>query len=361
MVSCGIPFDDQMVSRAQNRAQKLIREHTLCPTLGPSIQTLLRKEYRRSQVLDLATYSRQAVVLNSAIWNRLFDGVAGAPNLVNVELEVMSSALLRKDLKNTNSLASCIMFDVKLRNHLIRTLDGNRACWKTEALARRLCSDPTVQKENISPNGSGTMFFWGVDNRGRRVPLYLNGESAKQQALSGIDDRGNVITMPFSTKAIDEGLASGKLLPSLFTSFLVVSLARGVACAGGYFQCEYLPAMQHCIVEALKQTDGYDVVAHQVASVTTDTYLSGMIAVMSRVGDDCFVPAGPIEILAGGGLNDTEITRLQALTVKDAHLCALSETLQDLPVEKKDTLPPGWETELAMDRTIPFEDRIIIR
>ena len=93
--------------------------------------------------------------------------------------------------------------------------------------------------------------------------------------LYGIDDRGNGLELPYSPESIRDGLNQGKLLPSIFTSFLVVSLARGLVCAGGYFQCEYLPAMQRGIVNALKKTGGYDEIAPIVSNVTTNVLSIG--------------------------------------------------------------------------------------
>jgi len=140
---------------------------------------------------------------------------------------------------------------------------------------------------------------------------------------------------------------------------LVVSLARGLVCAGGYFQCEYLPAMQRGIVKALKQAGGYDDIARLVANVTTDVYLSAMTAVMTRIGSDALIPAGPVEILAGGGLGPDDIERVRTLTVKDAHLSAMFETLPDLPFLPEQT--PDWKTKLAADTSWLLNDKVVVK
>lgn len=361
MVSCTGPFDQDMIKRAQRRANKLIDDQMLCATLNQPIQTLLSDEYCKSPVINLPSYSKQAVVLNHAIWKRLFNNRHRAPELVTIELEEISTRLLLHDIKNTNSLAHCILFDAELRENIFKELDGKRACWKTKKLLGRLHADYSGQNSVPAASRCGTMLFWGLDNRGWRIPLYLNPKNSKKETLCGIDDRGNALEMPFSVKSINEGLANKKILPSLFTSMMAISLARGVTCAGGYFQCDYLPAMQHGLVKALKNTGGYDIAAQYVANIPTDTYLSGMIAVMSRMNANALVPAGPVEIIAAGGLDNSDVERMQSLTIKDMHLSALSETLPDLPAEKNKRLPPNWKAELAADLAHRLNDKIVIK
>ncbi|WP_054691408.1 hypothetical protein [Desulfosarcina cetonica] len=256
MVSSAKPFKMDMIHRAKKRLRKMIRDRILPVSVEPSIIALLEKEYARSDVLDLPTYSQQSVVMNHALWNRIFKAPKRFPDLVVLELEKVAMALLEKDLRDHNSLAHCVMFDPELRRNVFTNLDGSRACWQTSALLRRLHADDTAGNWKDMPCSCGTMLFWGLDARGRRVPLYLETDSGNAALLRGIDDRGNVLEMPFSIDAILEALSSNTILPSVFTSLLVISLARGVTCVGGYFQCEYLPSMQAGLVKALNDTEG---------------------------------------------------------------------------------------------------------
>jgi len=359
LVSVAGPVNEDMIKRAEKRIDKLVRDKTVCPSLAESVHTILQKEYRAPMVLDSVNYSQQAVVLNSAIWKRMFCGLNSAPEIVCLELEKISAALLDKDLKNSDSLISVIMFDEKLRENTFGELDGKKACWQTKKLLKRLQRDPLDPSEIRTTGGCGTMLFWGLDDRGNRVPLYLDTASKNRQRLYGIDDRGSGLELPYSPESIRDGLNRGKLLPSIFTSFIVVSLARGLVCAGGYFQGEYLPAMQRGIVNALKKTGGYDEIAQLVSNVTTNVYLSGMTAVMSRIGYDFLIPAGPVEILAGGGIRPDDIERMRSLTVKEAHLSAMFETLPDLPSLVRQT--PNWKTKLAADTARLLNNRVVIK
>ena len=62
---------------------------------------------------------------------------------------------------------------------------------------------------------------------------------------------------------------------------------------------------------ALSNTPGYDIVVQHVSGVKADTYLSGMIAIMSKINNQYLVPAGPIEILSNGGLKQADITKAE--------------------------------------------------
>ena len=359
LVSNVQPFDREMVLRAHRSLAKLLNDSAIGASLAEAARWLLLKSYCASTVMNSQSYSQQAVILNNTIWKRLFSGRVSVPELVCLELEKISSELLVEDLTNTESLASFIMFDATLCENVFEELNGKRACWQTEKLLKRLHACLLNETKKPAAKGCGTMLFWGLNDRGRKVPLYLDTVTGNSKKLRGVDDRGNILELPFSPKSIIEGLNRNKLLPSLFTSFLVVSLARGVVCAGGYFQCEYLPAMQRGVVNALEKAGGYDGVARHVSNVTTDTYLSGMIAAMTRVNNDYLVPAGPIEILAAGGFKEDDIVQLQSITVKDAHVAALTETLQDLPLWTRQA--PNWKTHLALNIAPLLENKVVIK
>ena len=245
LVSVADPVNEDMIKRAEKRIDKLVNDNTICASLAEPVHTILQKEYRTPAVMDLINYSQQAVVLNNAIWKRMFSGLSSVPEMVCLELEKISGALLDKDLENSESLISSIMFDEKLRENTFEELDGKKACWQTKKLLRRLHSDPLDESEMRSTRGCGTMLFWGIDDRGNKVPLYLDTAGKNCKKLYGTDDRGNRLELPYSSESIREVLSQGKLLPSIFTSFLVVSLARGLVCAGGYFQCEYCLQCNH--------------------------------------------------------------------------------------------------------------------
>jgi len=359
MVSVSAPLEESMVKRAEARIDKMVREKKISPILEPHLHRIFREDYCSQAVLDLPNYSHQSVVLNHRIWRRFFSEPLMAPELIYLELEQIVHMLLASDLLNPESLAWCVMFDRELRGAVLRELDSTNLCWSLNKLSRRLSIDSLDSTKKKLLNNYGTLFFWGINPAGRRIPLYLETNGTNGEILRGVDERGGLWELPYTPQSILNALNQSYLLPSLFTCFLVLSFARGINCVGGYYQCEYLPLMQKGLIKALQKTYGYHDVAALVEGVTTDTYLSGMQAVMIRIKKNALVPAGPVEIIAGGGLTDNDIQQILSMTVKDAHLASLLETIPDfVPWAIKG---PDWKKQLAIDCCRILEGRVVIK
>ena len=116
--------------------------------------------------------------------------------------------------------------------------------------------------------------------------------------------------------------------------------------------------MQKGVVRALKETPRYETVASLVEKVNTASYLSGMQTVMALIDKGALIPAGPIEIMAGGGLQIEELVQLESLTVKDAHVASLFETLPD--VAPHETKTDGWKAALAGECYQMLKEKIVI-
>ena len=359
MVSSSAPLSKEMVNRAKTRVDKMAGDNTITSERAESLQTLFDEDYSSPEVMDLSSYSQQSVILNHRIWNKLFADSVQIPKMVNLEIEEITRKLLVSDLSNPASLAWCVMFDPLLREEVIKALDDAKACWSLESLKKSVYKKQIESGSTESFNGGGTIFFWGINAAGRRIPLYLETKGQTNSVFIGIDDSGAFSEMPFSPESIIEGLNTRRLLPSLFTCFLVLSFARGVTCAGGYYQANYLPVMQAGLIHALNTSRTYHDVANHVGAVTTNTYLSGMQVVMTRLKEDALIPAGPIEIIAGGGLIEDDIQKILKLTVREAHLASLFETLPD--VARWEITDENWQKILAEDCAKMIGEKVVIK
>ena len=359
-VSVSNAFDVAMINRAKKSLETITLEQNLSSTIANSINQIIDEDYSSHAVMELPDYSRQAVIVNSRIWKRLFADCAIAPELVYLEIEKIVALLLESDLRNKDSLISQIMFDRLLRNRVLDELDGARACWHRRMLARRFHIGQYEKDCKHLPINCGTVFFWGVDEKQRRIPLNFEGADGTAGKLYGIDDSGQTWQLQFSPEALIRGLQEGSLLPSLFTCFLVISLARGVTCAGGYYQSEYLPFMQRAVVNALRESRDFENVADIVEQVPTHNYLSGMQTVMCELGKSRLVPAGPLEIIAGGGLTKGDIEQILSGTIRDAHVASLIDTLPDfIPAIDRDI--PGWKKHLIDEYKAVLAGKVIIK
>ena len=334
LVSVAGPFTTEMLSRSRVRAKKLAEDDNLSRSLGSALNTVLDDFSSVGQ--EFSGYGRQATVLNHRVWQRLFQGQPCYSELVYVELESIVSRLLQKDLFDKSTICHQLMFDPELRRRLIENLDGQRGCWQYETLLRR-CSGSSAE-EGLDPTDSaqGTMFFWGVDAKGRKIPLcIMEDENGTSVDLSGIDDRGQLWTYPFTAADIAQGLEDGRLLPSIFTSYLLVSIARGISCIGGYYQADYLPIMRNAVIETLRSNSVETVKTLDTGKLRPDLYLSGMQTIGLK-SDNQILPAGPLEIIAGGGLNAEQYEQIGEVTVLQSHIASLYDTIMDVAPRSSD-------------------------
>jgi len=360
MVCAAPAFDPAMLDRAGRRLDRLIRDKQISSTIYTPATDILQKYCATPAVAALNNYSQQAVLVNNRIWKRLFCERITPPELIYIESEKIVARLLEQDLQNTESLPWAVMFDPELRQRVISELNGVNGCWELKGLCRRSDKNDCKTASNPPATKAGTLFFWGIDHCGRRIPFYLASNGANSAVLQGIDDRGRQWELPYSPEKIIGALQKNILIPSLFTCFLTLSFARGVICAGGYFQGEYLPSMQQGIVSALEKTAGYHDVAAVVGAIPSGRYLSGMIAVMTRSRENLLIPSGPLEIIAGGGLTLKDIERMRSMSLQDAHLAGLFESLPDA-VFPENCLPPGWKMQLAADCYQRLREKVVLK
>jgi hypothetical protein len=353
------PFDKEMIGRADKRLEKIAQEKTLPFRIKEVAETILNQDYSDCSVIGKLSYSDQAVLLNNKIWRRLFHAEIKRTELVYLELEKIVKKLLIGDLRNENSLIYKILFEPVVREAVLHELDGARACWdlnqiKKQALLREVNNDG-----HCGSKRSGTIFFWGMNEYGKRIPLYLVSSGGNDSLFMGIDDHQQPFQIGYSPEHILVGLGEGRLLPSIFTCYLMISLARGVKLIGSYFQGEYLPNMQEGVVNALRKIPEFHGIAAQVEKTESNFYLSGMLPVMSQVKDYYLVPAGPAEIIAGGGLGHEDINKILSVKVQDAHMASLLETIPDFiySLDKSS----GWKRQIARDSLRQLEGKVVIK
>jgi len=355
LVSIVESYNTDMVAHAKQLLADMEHNREITLELAKIVKKILQDDYLSSIALSLKSYSHQATFLNSRIWNYYFQESDHATKMVYLELEKITTFLLQADLQSEDSLAWQVMFNPILRTRVLSQLDGARACWDRGKLIKNILLD--INKIR-SQNGGGTIFFWAITEEGRRVPLLFKKDSSHTPVLQGRDDYGRYYTFPFCPKNILRELQKGSLIPSLFVCFLTIAFARGISCCGGYFQADYLLAMQHGLVRALSEIPGYTEIAERISQVPSNIYLSGMQAVMFSQGDDLLLPAGPVEMIASGGLSLDQLERVRSLTVRDTHLASLMDTIPDiLPQQDR---PDDWLLRLARENSRLLGKRIVI-
>lgn len=317
-----------MLHNARTRAMAI--ESGLLASEKKSVLKLLDDVYPKA--LHYPTYCEQCVDLNARSWPAMFsqDLHPLLPRPVYLGLEHISAQLLIADLNNQNSLIHALMFDPKLSTTLLQTLDTTIGCWSLKDLS-------TVRSNGtFVPNQStGTLFFWTLDHKGGKIPMDLM-ESGQTQRLVPLSATPLTRGIHWTPAGITEALLAGQILPSLFTCYTVLSLARGLVCHGGIYQTEYLPEMQAGICRALQETGRTDTAA-AIRKIRTDAFCTGQNLAMARYQDGSCIPAGRIEFMAGGGITPEHLEKMANLTLQEANLAALPETFAPF-------LPERWQS-----------------
>jgi copper homeostasis protein CutC len=128
---------------------------------------------------------------------------------------------------------------------------------------------------------------------------------------------------------------------------------------GGYYQAEYLPARQRAVVSAVQQSERHWAFAQKVSQVQTEAYLSGVQAVMTLAGAGALAPAGALEIIAGGGLSGKDLASIGDITVREAHLASVVDTVRDLAPEIVDSAT--WQKQVGVDLKRVLSRRIVLK
>lgn len=354
VVSVCQSWDIDMIKRAERRLEKCISKGEIPRPIGSTLASILREKYLDKRVLNFPGYSQQATYLNHQLWQQMFPK-GGLPVPFYIEFEKLAIGLLEKDLSNTKSLSWQVLFHPEIQYPLIKKLDGVPGCWTNDGIKRRLFNFQEDAELTVKPGKLGTHFFWGTSDSGRKIPLFLDMEAGY---LLGIDDSGKKIAIPYQPGDLLDNLKNLQIIPSMFTCFLTTAFARGINCFGGYFQCSYLPAMQHGLIEAIEESGDF-ATAQKIGQVPTRSFLGNMAVIMLEQKDSNMVPAGPIEIILTGGLSDTERNKLAGVTLRAAHTIGLFESVPDLlPVSQQ---PSFWQKKLGHACSLLLRDNIIVK
>jgi hypothetical protein len=116
--------------------------------------------------------------------------------------------------------------------------------------------------------------------------------------------------------------------------------------------------MQLGIVDVLNQC-GDKKIAKSIAAIPTNGYLSGMQAVTNVIGDEYQIPAGPLEIIASGGISHQDYESISKINVYDAHVASLCDTVIDVIPQVGRT--KGWKRQLFTELYGELIDRTLCK
>ncbi|WP_462323717.1 hypothetical protein [Desulfoplanes sp.] len=285
-----------------------------------------------SAALDHRNFSDQSTLINDRAWKSMFSSDLRPifPKPVYLGLEAICTSLLEADFADEHSLVHALLFDTQIRRELVHALDGTVGCWSLKGLQGLLASRGPVHNTR-----AGTFFFWTIDQKGCKLPMALS-RTGTTTRLVPVRSTPWTRGEDWTPAGISGALQEGRILPSLFTSYTVLALARGLVCHGGIYQTEYLPAMQAGLSLALRSSGNAEH-AVKIEAVHTNAFCSGHNLAMARYPDGTAVSAGRIELMAAGGITPEHLDAMADLTLRQASLAALPETFAPF-------LPSQWQS-----------------
>jgi hypothetical protein len=347
------PITEEYIKNALKNLRNLFKSNIISISSYQTILDLLENEYLNDFVLAQKSYSDQAVILNFKLWKKIFKGNLSDINVVYLSLEDIAAKLIENDLYKGDSLLNIILFDSEVRERLISGLYQSKACWDSSILT---CDGDFLREKKYG----GTHFFWGVGKNKKRFSLFLKDNKKNSISLVGCNDQSeDLVTIPLDKNILAEKLRAKEIIPSLFLSYLVLSFARGITCVGGYYQSEYLPAMKRKVIEALQDRECYEHYASSISKICASKYLSGMQTIMTMTDESSIVPAGPIEIMASGGICDTDVDKILNINILDAHKASMIDTVTDLKVNKSENT--NWKEIISKENYHKLKSEVVIR
>lgn len=261
-----------MVDSALNRLTKETQAGTITASMAAALESYLREVLLSDGVQRYGTLRRQTTVINAMLSQRYFTD--RKPQYLWMPMETIAARLLVKDMCAEGTLLHRLLFGKDLRTALFRALDGVAGCWTAD--------------------GGGTHFFWGLDRRAIRFPLWLR-EEAGETLLTGCNSLGEDVTVPFTPQALAEGLLDETLLPGMLLCFLEIHFLRDFTVFGGYYQPTYLAQMRRGLVQALREQRGFEREA-EIIGGKTDYMTLGLIYLLRTRGARTY-PVSTAELL----------------------------------------------------------------
>lgn len=262
----------EMVDNVLKRLPQETRQGSIMPEMAAALERCCREVLLSEQVQRYDTLRQQTTAINAMLSQRYFTD--RCPQYLWMPMETITAKLLAKDLRSDGTLLHQMLFSMRLRTALLRELDGVAGCWEG--------------------NTGGTHFFWGLDSRGIRFPLRL-WEEAGKTVLAGCSSLGEDVRVPFTPRALAEGMREQTLLPGMFLCFLEMHFLRDFTVFGGYYQPTYLAQMRRGMVQAMRELGGFDEEAAVIEAKRSDMTL-GLIYLLRSHGAGLF-PVSTAELM----------------------------------------------------------------
>ena len=303
-------FTEGDLDRAFSLISEKEKEGHLTPERSSLIQDYIRTYFGRTEVLNSSNFVSQITKLNYAMWPSFFSRKIGqsrssvpgrVPDLVYVEIETLvARLLLRHHIGTKDSLLHKLLFDSQYHQLVLKFFNNLPGAF-------------SLQK------GWGSFLFWTLDDKGRRVSLFLR----DGRLVSANGEQSFTLT----PEAIADSLEKQIFFPGMLLCYLVVALYYGVKCLGGFSQVHDLTVVKNAWRQFLQEAGEADEANAIIPIQTKELGGDGMVLAYVPSNVHGMVPAFGLEI--GIGQVDTSFEEY----IEYAKMVTVSEALAPLMPE----------------------------
>jgi len=267
------------IDNAVNQLDKLTKSNEINPEIAKKVKELMEEYVNVEEILELPDLNTQITRLNFRLWHDTFHKTGGLPtdrhnkmlDLIYLDIETLTKELLVKfHLNNNQSLIYRLLFNpdfIKLAKTHFNNIPGAFS----------------IEED------WGTWFFWGLDEKMRRVRLFTDGQKLYSPDKS--------ISINFEPSSLIEALEKKVIYPSMMTCYLIVALYYGMKCLGGFCQVHDLTMLKYAWFKMLNKL-GFKEEAEAILPIQTkELGGDGMVLSYCKRPDNKFVPATGIDML----------------------------------------------------------------
>ena len=286
-----------------------------------ALDEILRTAYETAYAQNSVRFEDQVTRIGATLSRGLFSQSEDAPVIVYLEIESLLTPLLLRELSDSDSLVSRLLFDKRFNKYL----------------AAETLSD---------------VIFKMADDQGQLVRVDMTSE----HTLYGTDLKGNEISIPMERQTIVGLIEQRRLIPGVFLTSLLTVFERGLTCFNGVFASLYTPMWQKALVHML-EAEGMKHEAEVIGEYDTTGYVCGPVFAVCQ-GDGYITPAGPVEFWRAKPDFRTLEKLMNETRLWDSQLMGLTIMYDDLVNhhERED----GWYRAITEGSRNSFKENVII-
>ncbi|QQR54746.1 hypothetical protein IPG41_06195 [Candidatus Peregrinibacteria bacterium] len=220
------PFQKEDFERLTNAIQLKMKEGNLSNTDGIQLKTWCEHYFLDPDFLKQKDYSSQITVLNYKAWPSLFSEGHSGPRIVYLEIETLVAELLKRvHFKQPDSPLYKLLFTPEGRAAFVQNFEG-------------------VHGAFCAHENEGTYYFWGLDDKGHRVRLFLKDDCLHSETKD--------ICITLTPEAFESAMKAGKIFPSMALCYIVIAFYYGLHCLGGSSQIKDLERSKQAWMQVLQ-------------------------------------------------------------------------------------------------------------